>query len=85
MPYTFRLAFCKFRCGVAPPRIETGRFENLPVDERKCCVCNDVETEIHVILYSPLYDDYRNILGRKAERVNGDFINLNDIDKLRFL
>ena len=28
-----RAAFCKFRCGVAPIRIETGRYEHLSVDE----------------------------------------------------
>ncbi len=29
MPYKYRSAFSKFRCGVAPIRIETGRYENL--------------------------------------------------------
>ena len=31
-----RAAFAKFRCGVAPLRIESGRFENIPLEERKC-------------------------------------------------
>ena len=55
------------------------------VDERECCLCNEVETKMHVFLYCPLYDDYRNTLSMKAESVNGDFINLNDNDKLRVL
>lgn len=31
-----RSAFAKFRCGVAPLRIETGRYENLSVENRTC-------------------------------------------------
>ena len=30
MPLRHRSAFAKFRCGVAPLRIETGRYENKP-------------------------------------------------------
>ena len=46
-----RRAFSQFRCGVAPLRIETGRYERLPVHERTCPMCNTyVETEEHVLL-----------------------------------
>ena len=34
MPYSHRAAFAKFRCGVAPFRIETGGYENLDVGQR---------------------------------------------------
>ena len=48
----------KFRCGVAPLRIETGRFERLPVEDRRCFNCNGlVEDELHVITVCPLYQD----------------------------
>ena len=40
-PFSHRSAFAKFRCGVAPLRIETGRFENLRIEERICCFCSD--------------------------------------------
>jgi hypothetical protein len=36
LPFSHRSAFAKFRCGVAPLRIETGRFENLRIEERIC-------------------------------------------------
>ena len=29
LPYGHRSAFAKFRCGVAPLRVETGRYENV--------------------------------------------------------
>ena len=36
MPPKHRSALSKFRCGVAPIRIETGRYENLKENERVC-------------------------------------------------
>ena len=46
-----RSSLAKFRCGVAPLRIETGLDEMLPYDMRNCFHCvTDVETEEHVLL-----------------------------------
>jgi hypothetical protein len=40
-PYCHRSALSKFRCGVAPLRIETVRYTNMPVAERVCpCMFN---------------------------------------------
>lgn len=36
LPLNHRSAFAKFRCGVAPIKIETGRYESLAVEERVC-------------------------------------------------
>ena len=56
--HRYRSAFAKFRCGVAPLRIETGRYENKEVNERVCFICNDqIEDEKHVLLACPLYVD----------------------------
>ncbi len=33
-------AFAKFRCEVAPIRLETGRYENLPEEQRLCPMCD---------------------------------------------
>ncbi len=55
-----RSAFAIFRCGVAPLRVETGRYENIPFNERSCFNCLDsIEDEIHVLLECPLYSDIR--------------------------
>ena len=55
MPGKYKSAFSKFRCGVAPLRIETGRYENLNVDSRVCFNCNnEVEDEKHVLLQCPV-------------------------------
>ena len=50
MSQSHRAAFAKFRAGVAPLRIETGRYEGLPQSRRVCPFCPAyVEDEYHVI------------------------------------
>lgn len=41
MSIKFRIAYAKFRCGVAPPRIKTGRYENIPINDRSCFMCKN--------------------------------------------
>ncbi len=40
-----RSALAKFRCGVAPLRIETGRYTKTPEEERLSTVCKVQEVE----------------------------------------
>ena len=75
LPPSHRSAFAKFRCGVAPLRLETGRYEGLPADERKCPFCRvHVEDEKHVLLQC-----------QKAVNVRRNFYDLPDNEKLVFL
>ena len=46
MSQTHRAAFAKFRAGVAPLRIETGRYEGLHISQRVCPAY--VEDEYHI-------------------------------------
>ena len=48
----YRSAYSKFRCGVAPIKLETCRYglNRLPVAERVCETCDVVEDECHVIM-----------------------------------
>ena len=85
MSISHRAAFAKFRCGVAPIRIETGRFENLDVNQRPCLFCNVVEDEIHVILDCSAYDDLRNNLFIKAVSVLPTFNVFDANEKMKFL
>ena len=39
LPGMHTRAFFNFRCGVAPLRLETGRYEHLPLEERTCPIC----------------------------------------------
>lgn len=87
LPPRHRSAFCKFRLGVAPIRIETGRYEGLPEESRICSFCdiNTIENELHVILYCPIYNDIRQVLFAKAYACNFNFYSLSDYDKYCFL
>ena len=61
MPKANRSALSKFRCGVAPIRVETVRYECLPVPERICFHCKTcVEDELRVLLICPMYSELRH-------------------------
>ena len=65
-----RSAYAKFRCGVAPIKLETGRYEGIPVKDRICPLCNlSVEDELHVILECPTYNVIRNQLFQQLSTV----------------
>ncbi len=50
-----------YRCGILPLEIETGRWQNKPVEERICKVCesDEVENEFHFIFSCTLYNNIR--------------------------
>ena len=59
-----RVLLSKFRFGICPLRIETGRYEQvnsvkktLPVEQRTCpcCVSGNLEDEYHFLLQRPVY------------------------------
>lgn len=78
-------AFSKFRCGVAPLRNETGRYEGLRVGNRLCPFCGEVEDESHVLLRCYMYDDLRQTLFDKAITIDGNFTSLTEHCQLQFL
>ncbi len=82
-----RSAFARFRCGVAPIRLETERYENLPEEQRLCPMCDSqvIESEIHVLTKCNLYIDLRTDLFHRASSVNNDFNNFTDTQKFIFL
>ena len=82
LPVHHRSALAKFRCGVAPIRIETGRYERLALDDRKCINCDAIESEKHVICECPLYEDLRNTLFERAKPVIHNFDLLNSEEKM---
>ena len=88
LPRNHRSALAKFRSGVAPIRLETGRYEGLPVCDRICPFCDpilNVEDEKHVLIYCKLYEDLREVLFHRARSILSDFYDLSDDDKLNFI
>ncbi|XP_052808975.1 uncharacterized protein LOC128237452 [Mya arenaria] len=87
LPLAHRSAFSKFRLGVAPIHIETGRYEGLNVGSRICPFCgnNSIESELHVMLHCYVYNDLREDLYTKALMKNNIFSDMQDIDKYNYL
>ena len=85
IPIRYRSAFAKFRCGVAPLKIETGRYERKELNERLCINCDNLEDEKHVLLKCPLYEDLRQSMFIDVVGHNNNFLTLSDYEKFIFL
>ena len=87
MPKHQRSVFSKFRCGILPLHIETGRYSGLAVEDRICefCTSNEVEDELHFLCSCSLYDDLRSSMYNTIQAKSPDFIGLDDKHKFHFL
>ena len=81
-----RSLMAQIRCGILPLKIETGRYSNLPVEERLCDICNlgKVESEIHFMLECPMYSEERLTL-YNAAHLDIDNRNMNDLETFTHL
>ena len=59
----------KLRISSNKLRIETGRYDNIPRDERLCnlCNCNKIEDETHFLLDCPSFSSIRDMFFSKLE------------------
>ncbi|XP_052217139.1 uncharacterized protein LOC127835010 [Dreissena polymorpha] len=86
IPRSHRSAFAKFRCVVAPLKIETGRYQGIVPNERFCFNCiNQVEDEYHVLMSCNLYEDIREKLFTKIFEINPDFSEYSDDNKFCYI
>lgn len=87
MPQSHRSALAKFIYGTAPIRIEKGRYECLPLNERTYCpFCSDtLESEFHDVMDYPLYKDLRIDMFDKVSKKHIQFRNLSMTDKFKLL
>ena len=77
----------QLRSGTLPLNIETGRFRNIDVENRKCTLCNhnEVENEVHFVCECPVYDDHRSVMYNEILNKHSDFdIYLNQ-DKFNYI
>ena len=56
-----RSLIAQLRLGIMPLCIETGRYQDIPIEYRFCTYCNQdsIESEIHFLLYCDRYNDIR--------------------------
>lgn len=83
----YRQALSKFRFGVAPLRIETGRYVGESEENRLCQTCksNEVENEEHCLTRCDSYVSIRQILYNAATKIDNNFQNKSDTNKLYFI
>ena len=83
LPFKHRSALAKFIYGVALLRLETGRYERLQPDQRICFQCTDrIESEKHVLLACPLYEDIRQIMENNLRSEFSNYDSLSNEDKI---
>ena len=82
-----RSLMAQFRLGILPITVETGRFRNIPLQDRKCTICdlNEVEDEKHFLCICPVYNDIRSTLYTKVNTINSEFSTLNMSERFVFL
>ena len=86
LQYKDRCVLAKLRCGVAPIRVETGRYEGLTYEERMCPYCkNVVEDESHLLLVCPLYNDIRKCLFEYLSVCNNGIFCFSKMELLKLI
>ena len=77
-----RSVFSRLRTGTLPLAIETGRYNNLPLEERICEHCQiHIEDEVHFAIDCPLYDDIRYAMLQVLETEYEDFNSRSSVVK----
>ena len=82
-----RSILAQFRTGILPLAIETGRYYNIPPENRICSLCNEnlVEDELHFLLYCKLYKKERKTFFAEVQRDDKNFMQKDDNVKLNIL
>ena len=82
-----RSVLSKFRTGILPLKIETGRFSSIPVEYRLCIFCplNVVGDEFHFLLECECYKHLRNELFSKVRELYDDFDSMDQDVKVSVL
>ena len=82
-----RKTMAKFRTSSHNLRIETGRYDEISVEDRLCrlCTCKAVEDEVHFLITCPFYDYSRNGLFTLASRECKNFDALSPSMKFIWL
>jgi len=82
-----RSLLAKFRGGILPLQVETGRWQNVAWGDRICKLCNQnsVEDEFHFLCTCELYNDQRISLFEKVTAKNAEFAIFSLEDKFIYL
>ena len=82
------MALTKLRVSSHHLAIETGWYHKpsaLPIEQRLCSSCAQVQDELHLLCHCLLNANLRDALFRDVSKFNPDFIQLSPQEKLVFL
>lgn len=81
-----RSLIAQLRTGILPLTLETGRFVQIPEEERLCRLCElgEVESESIFLLYCTLYDEFRIPMFEMFAQ-NPELFWSTDDDKMKWL
>ena len=85
LPKHQRSALAQIRMGILPLLIETGRYQNIPEQNRLCVTCEKIESEFHFICECKKYNDKRSILFELYAKKYLNFVSLSMQQKFVFL
>ena len=87
MNWQERSLLAKFRCGILQLKIETGRLNQLKVEQQLCDFCNDneIENEEYFLCLCDTYLDLQDVIFNKINLKFEEFRNLSLEDKFVFL
>jgi hypothetical protein len=77
-----RQLIAKFRTSDYCLQIETGRYINIPRQQRLCTTCNILEDEYHFFLNCHLNQQPRNLLINTIENKCPSFTNMSPMNRL---
>ena len=87
LPRLQRSLVTKFKAGVLPIRLETGRYKGLGEEKRTCelCLNGEIENELHFISKCSALEDSRNkIISPLRKKIKGDS-TMKDIEILKVM
>ena len=87
LPISHRSILSQLRYGILPLKVETGRYSNMPLNDRICqfCTMNVVESELHFLFYCPLCQVPRETFHTSMNTLFPNFDLLSDKEKLKNL
>ena len=80
-----RFSISKLRLSSHKLKIETGRYENLPVEKRLCDHCQKIDDEFHFVMECSLYITERNVLFDYINKIDKQFQNLDSNYKFNII
>ena len=82
-----RRVMASLRMGCLPLAVETGRYSNIPYEERVCRLCDrgDVEDQSHFLCICPAFKDLRLQLFNHCNSISHSFYQLSLRNKVKFI